>query len=72
MKQVSGLVLDMDGAIWVELTYDPIANKTRVVIRSEAGGEALASTGYIGKGAEAYFNRMNQYFFGGIRYGNQA
>lgn len=49
MKQVSGLVLDMDGAIWVELTYDPIAHKTRVVIRSEAGGEALASTGYIGK-----------------------
>lgn len=72
MKQVSGLVLDMDGAIWVELTYDPIAHKTRVVIRSEAGGEALASTGYIGKGAEAYFNRMNKYFFGGIRYGNQA
>ena len=51
MKQISGLVIYMDGAIWVELTYDPIANKTRVVIRSAPDGEALASTGYIGKGS---------------------
>ena len=65
MKQISGLVIYMDGAIWVELTYDSSAHKTRIVIRSAPDGEALASTSYIGKGAEAYFNRMNQYFFGG-------
>lgn len=64
MKQISGMVLDTDGAIWVELMYDPRAPETRVIIRSEAGGEILASSGYIGIGAEAYYNRMSNYFFG--------
>lgn len=64
MKQVSGLVLDMDGAIWVELTYDPAGHKTSVVIRSEAGSGMLACFGLTGMSAEVYYNRMNEYFFG--------
>ena len=64
MKRISGMVLDTDGAIWVELMYDPSVHRTQLIIRSEAGGEILASSGYIGIGAEAYYNRMSNYFFG--------
>lgn len=64
MKNISGMVLDMNGPIWVELTFDPHGHETKVVVRTEKDGNMLASGGYIGIGAGAYYNRLSKYFFG--------
>lgn len=64
IKKEGGCIDERHGTVWVCLQYDDKEKSTFVEIKDTKEGVRLCMNGKTGKGAKAYYDKLNNYFFG--------